>query len=53
MNEVSQVHIFIIYMHSDYIESLGGFIGFDYWKYKIIQKSILMKKKKLFLELYN
>ncbi|MGL5755418.1 MAG: MBL fold metallo-hydrolase [Paraclostridium sp.] len=53
MNGVKQVHILITHMHSDHIGSLGGFIGFCFWKYKITSKVYFNEKDKikLFLEL--
>jgi hypothetical protein len=40
-------------MHSDHIGSLGSFIGFCYWKYKIVTKVYFYEKDKIrnFLEL--
>jgi ribonuclease BN (tRNA processing enzyme) len=48
-----EVHILITHMHSDHIGSLGGFIGFCYWKYKIATKVYFNEKErmKVFLEL--
>lgn len=53
MDGVKQVHILITHMHSDHVGSLGGFIGFCYWKYKITSKVYFNEKDKikLFLEL--
>lgn len=53
MDGVKQVHILITHMHSDHIGSLGGFIGFCYWKYKIKSKVYFNEKEKIkmFLEL--
>lgn len=53
MDDVKQVHILITHMHSDHIGSLGGFIGFCFWKYKIISKVYFNEKEKIkmFLEL--
>ncbi|WP_238884084.1 MBL fold metallo-hydrolase [Clostridium sp. YIM B02551] len=53
MDGIEEVHILITHMHSDHIGSLGGFIGFCYWKYKIISKVYFKEKEriKIFLEL--
>lgn len=53
MDGVKQVHILITHMHSDHVGSLGGFIGFCFWKYKIIPKVYFSEKSKIkmFLEL--
>ncbi len=53
MDGVKEVHILITHMHSDHIDSLGGFIGFCFWKYKIVSKVYFAEKEKikLFLEL--
>ena len=53
MDGVKQVHILITHMHSDHIGSLGGFVGFCSWKYKIKSKVYFKEKDKikLFLEL--
>ncbi|WP_279232171.1 MBL fold metallo-hydrolase [Clostridium sp. HBUAS56017] len=53
MDGAKQVHILITHIHSDHIGSLGGFIGFCYWKYKITSKVYFNEKEKikLFLEL--
>ncbi len=50
---VNDVHILITHMHSDHVGSLAGFIGFCYWKYKIISKVYFKEKEKIkvFLEL--
>ena len=47
------MHILITHMHSDHVGSLGGFIGFCFWKYKITSKVYFKEKEKikLFLEL--
>lgn len=53
MDGVKEVHVLITHMHSDHIGSLGGFIGFCYWKYKIVTKVYFNEKEKIkvFLEL--
>ncbi|CEQ22141.1 putative metal-dependent hydrolase [[Clostridium] sordellii] len=53
MDGVKHVHILITHMHSDHVGSLGGFIGFCFWKYKITSKVYFKEKEKikLFLEL--
>ncbi|WP_326513923.1 MBL fold metallo-hydrolase [Clostridium intestinale] len=53
MDGVKEVHILITHMHSDHVGSLAGFIGFCYWKYKIISKVYFKEKEKIkvFLEL--
>jgi ribonuclease BN (tRNA processing enzyme) len=53
MDGVKEVHILITHMHSDHVGSLAGFIGFCYWKYKIISKVYFKEKVKItvFLEL--
>lgn len=53
MDGVKEVHVLITHMHSDHIGSLGGFIGYCYWKYKITTKVYFNEKEKirLFLEL--
>lgn len=53
MKDVKQIHILITHMHSDHIGSLGGFIGFCFWKYKIVSKVYFNEKEKIkiFLEL--
>lgn len=53
MDRVKEVHILITHMHSDHIGSLGGFVGFCYWKYKITTKVYFSEKEKIkmFLEL--
>jgi ribonuclease BN (tRNA processing enzyme) len=53
MDGVKEVHVLITHMHSDHIGSLGGFIGFCYWKYKISTKVYFNEKEKIkvFLEL--
>lgn len=50
---IKEIHILITHMHSDHIGSLGGFIGFCYWKYKIVTKVYFNEKEKIrmFLEL--
>lgn len=53
MDGVKEVHILITHMHSDHIGSLTGFIGFCYWKYKIITKVYFKEREKIkaFIEL--
>ncbi|MCI1581248.1 MAG: MBL fold metallo-hydrolase [Clostridium beijerinckii] len=50
---IKEIHVLITHMHSDHIGSLGGFIGFCYWKYKIVTKVYFNEKEKIsmFLEL--
>lgn len=50
---IKEIHILITHMHSDHIGSLGEFIGFCYWKYKIVTKVYFNEKEKIrmFLEL--
>lgn len=50
---VKEIHLLITHMHSDHIGSLGGLIGFCYWKYKIVTKVYFNEKEKIrmFLEL--
>ncbi len=50
---IKDIHVLITHMHSDHIGSLGSFIGFCYWKYKIIAKVYFYEKDKIrkFLEL--
>ncbi|RDY27770.1 MBL fold metallo-hydrolase [Romboutsia weinsteinii] len=50
---VKEINVLITHMHSDHIGSLGGFIGFCYWKYKIVTKIYFNEKEKIsmFLEL--
>ncbi|EPZ58962.1 metallo-beta-lactamase superfamily protein [[Clostridium] sordellii ATCC 9714] len=45
MDGVKHVHILITHMHSDHVGSLGGFIGFCFWKYKITSKVYFKEKK--------
>jgi glyoxylase-like metal-dependent hydrolase (beta-lactamase superfamily II) len=47
MNGVKEVHVLITHMHSDYIGSLGGFIGYCYWKYKITTKVYFNEKDRI------
>ncbi|MGH4125687.1 MAG: MBL fold metallo-hydrolase [Clostridium sp.] len=53
IEEIKNVHVLITHMHSDHIGSLGSFIGFCYWKYKIVTKVYFYEKDKIrnFLEL--
>ncbi|MGL5352470.1 MAG: MBL fold metallo-hydrolase [Clostridium sp.] len=44
---IKEVHVLITHMHSDHIGSLGGFIGFCYWKYNIVTKIYFNEKEKL------
>ncbi|ARC86393.1 metallo-beta-lactamase superfamily protein [Clostridium argentinense CDC 2741] len=44
---VEEIHVLITHMHSDHIGSLGGFIGFCYWKYKIVRKIYFNEKEKI------
>jgi len=44
---VKEIHVLITHMHSDHIGSLAGFIGFCYWKYKIITKVYFNEKDKI------
>lgn len=50
---VKEIHVLITHMHSDHVGSLGGFIGFCYWKYKIVTKVYFSEKQKIsmFLQL--
>ncbi|GAA0075870.1 hypothetical protein UT300005_02480 [Clostridium sp. CTA-5] len=50
---IKEIHVLITHMHSDHIGSLGGFIGFCHWKYKIVTKVYFNEKEKIsmFLEL--
>lgn len=50
---IKDIHVLITHMHSDHIGSLGGFIGFCYWKYKIVTNIYFNEKEKIsmFLEL--
>ena len=53
VEEIKYVHVLITHMHSDHVGSLGSFIGFCYWKYKIVTKVYFYEKDKIknFLEL--
>ncbi|MGO1043060.1 MBL fold metallo-hydrolase [Clostridioides difficile] len=44
---INEINVLITHMHSDHIGSLGGFIGFCYWKYKIITKVYFNEKEKI------
>lgn len=50
---VKHIHVLITHMHSDHVGSLGSFIGFCYWKYKIVTNVYFSEKDKLrsYLEL--
>lgn len=50
---IKYIHVLITHMHSDHVGSLGSFIGFCYWKYKIVTKVYFYKKDKIrkFLEI--
>jgi len=50
---VKELYVLITHMHSDHIGSLSGFIGFCYWKYKIVTKIYFNEKENIstFLEL--
>ncbi|GKX66342.1 MBL fold metallo-hydrolase [Inconstantimicrobium mannanitabidum] len=47
MDGVKEVHILITHMHSDHVGSLGGFIGFCYWKYKITTNVYFKEREKI------
>lgn len=47
LQDVEAVHVLITHMHSDHIGSLGGFIGYCYWKYKIITNVYFNEKEKI------
>lgn len=44
---IKEIHVLITHMHSDHIGSLAGFIGFCYWKYKIVTKVYFNEKDKI------
>lgn len=44
---VKEIHVLITHMHSDHIGSLGGFVGFCYWKYKIVTNIYFNEKEKI------
>src|SRR5471030_2097764 len=50
---IKYIHVLITHMHSDHVGSLGSFIGFCYWKYKIVTKVYFHEKDKIrkFLEI--
>ena len=50
---IKNVYLLITHMHSDHIGSLGSFIGFCYWKYKIVTRIYFYEGDKIrkFLEL--
>ncbi|WP_026884707.1 MBL fold metallo-hydrolase [Clostridium akagii] len=50
---VKYIHVLITHMHSDHVGSLASFIGFCYWKYKIVTNVYFYEKDKVrsFLEL--
>ena len=53
VNDVKAIYVLITHMHSDHIGSLGGFVGFCYWKYKIKTMICFNDKEKIksYLEL--
>lgn len=44
---VRNIHILITHMHSDHIGSLSGFIGYCFWKYKIVTKVYFHEPEKI------
>jgi len=44
---IKYIHVLITHMHSDHVGSLGSFIGFCFWKYKIVTKVYFHEKDKI------
>ncbi|EKQ54479.1 MULTISPECIES: MBL fold metallo-hydrolase [unclassified Clostridium] len=50
---IKNIYLLVTHMHSDHIGSIGSFIGFCFWKYKIVTKLYFYETDKMrkFLEL--